>query len=60
MSSMMGIRSVQVECGEHIQGFLTSTNRFVDRYEAMVIAVANNQLIGVPNNKEKLFSEDIY
>lgn len=30
--------------GEHIQGFLTSNNRFVDRHEAMKIAFEANQV----------------
>lgn len=44
-----------------IQGFLTDTDRFVDRYEAKKIAVAANQLI-VPEKDTyaELFSEDVW
>lgn len=43
------------------QGFLTNTNRFVDRYEAKDIAVAANQLI-VPLEETyaQLYSEDVW
>lgn len=44
-----------------IQGFLTSTNRFVDRFEAYQIALKENQIV---NTKDlivnKLFSENLY
>lgn len=45
----------------HVQGFWTSENRFVDRYEAKKIAVAANQLI-VPEEDTgaELFSEDVW
>lgn len=44
-----------------IQGFLTSKNRFVDRYEALVIALENNQVLDIEDVREnKLFSEDLY
>ena len=47
-----------------VQGFLTSTNRFVTRKEAYKIAYDNNQIIG-PNkgyseNSIGLTSEDLY
>ena len=44
-----------------VQGFLTDTNQFVDRYEAKEIAVAANQLI-VPleDTYAELFSEDVW
>lgn len=43
------------------EGFLTNTNRFVNRVEAKKIAVAANQLI-VPEKETftELYSEDIY
>ncbi len=49
---------------EHIQGFITNTNRFVDRKEAYKIAFEANQIIG-PNkgyseNSIGLTSEDLY
>lgn len=37
MSSLTGLRSVETEVGEYIQGFLTNQNRFVDREEAWII-----------------------
>lgn len=40
-----------------IQGFLTNTDRFVDRSEAAVIAFKSGQ---VDKLKKKLFSEDLY
>lgn len=42
---------------EHIQGFLTSDNRFVNRKEAGVIAYNAKQTKEI---KESLFSEDLY
>ena len=42
-----GLRTVTLALdgvGEHIQGFLTSKNRFVDRHEAMKIAFEANQV----------------
>lgn len=41
------------------QGFLTSHNRFVDRREAMRIAVECGQVEN-NTNKQLLFSEDLY
>jgi len=49
----------QHEVGEHVQGFLTSTNRFVDRKEGMMIALKNDQVIN-PYHSDTLFSEDLY
>lgn len=46
--------------GEHIQGFLTNTNRFVDRKEALEIAAKENQLLNPLSVGNILFSEDIY
>ena len=42
--------------GEHVQGFLTNKNRFVDRTEAAEIFIACG---GKPKFRE-LYSEDIY
>lgn len=39
------------------QGFLTNTNRFVDRTEAAKIAFAAGQ---IREEKSKLYSEDLY
>lgn len=43
--------------GNHIQGFLTSKNRFVDRKEAAQIAFDMGQ---TKDHKKLLFSEDLY
>lgn len=46
---------------KNIQGFLTNTNRFVNRYEAFEIAIGADQvIINKERNIKKLFSEDIY
>ncbi len=59
MVSVTGIRSVESEVGEYVQGFLTSKNRFVDREEAMIIAEEADQIIGYTHSN-RLFSEDLY
>ena len=47
-----------------IQGFITNTNRFVNRKEAYQIAYSANQIIGpnkgYPTNEIGLTSEDLY
>lgn len=57
MSKLTGKRSP--ELGEHIQGFLTNKNRFVDREEAMNLMLENTDKIDFINKRE-LFSEDLY
>ncbi len=48
----------------NIQGFITNTNRFVDRQEAYKIAFEADQIIGpnkgIPENIIGLTSEDLY
>ena len=46
----------------HVQGFLTEDNQFVDRYEAMNIAVDEEQLLDPEIYKpgQPLFSEDVW
>tara|TARA_R110000782_G_scaffold29041_1_gene72507 strand:+ start:6215 stop:6520 length:306 start_codon:yes stop_codon:yes gene_type:complete len=46
------------EHGEHIQGFLTNSNRFVDREEGAEIWVKNGGKLNY--SKDKLYSEDLY
>ena len=41
-----------------VKGFITDTGRFVDRYEAQIIAFQSKQINKI--NKSGLFSEDIY
>ena len=51
------------EAGESIQGFLTNLNRFVDRKEAMEIALKSGQIKDknkLINPRIGLFSEDLY
>ena len=61
MCSITGLRSVESECGEYIQGFLTNLNRFVDREEALIIALKNNQVLDVSDvSGNRLHSEDLY
>ena len=57
MSSLTGLRSVEEEVGEYIQGFLTNKNRFVDREEGAIIAFDAKQ---ITEEKKTLFSEDLY
>lgn len=64
VKSLSGLRTVRFSpdsVGENIQGFMTNTNRFVDREEAFNIAEDNWQL----NDRERgnsrtLYSEDLY
>lgn len=44
---------------EFAQGFITDLGRFVDRFEAMVIARAKNQLLK-PTTRDFLISEDVW
>jgi hypothetical protein len=46
------------EHGEHIQGFLTNKNRFVDRKEGGEIWISNGGKLGY--SKDELYSEDLY
>lgn len=55
--ALAGKRSVEPEIGQHVQGFITNKDRFVNRKEAGDIAFSARQI------KEKtdcLFSEDLY
>ena len=61
MVSITGLRSIPEEAGEEEQGFLTNTNRFVDRLEAANIATENGQVEkDLINPNVGLFSEDLY
>lgn len=46
--------------GSAKQGFWTSTNRWVNRHDACVIARAANQLIRKTGPEDILFSEDVW
>lgn len=54
--SALGIRSI----GNHEQGFVTSTGRFVDRGEAARLAYAAGQLMKLDFQPKTLFSEDVW
>jgi hypothetical protein len=46
---------------EKSQGFLTSKNRYVEREEALQIALKNNQVLDLKEVRgNKLYSEDLY
>ncbi len=65
VKTLSGLRSVQYGkegVGESIQGFLTNRNRFVDRLEALQIALTAEQVKkkDLYNPKIGLFSEDLY
>lgn len=55
--ALTGLRSVESEIGEYIQGFLTNKNRFVDRGEAAIIAYNEKQIL---KPTSELYSEDLY
>ena len=60
MSSLTGLRTCAFgeDCsGEHEQGFLTNTNRFVDREEGGQIAFNAGQ---TKDLRTTLYSEDLY
>lgn len=58
MIAITGKRSVAIECGEYVQGFLTSKNRFVDRQEgAKLFILGGGEL---KYSSEELYSEDLY
>ena len=54
--AVTGLRDA--ESGEHIQGFLTSKNRFVDREEGAEIFINDGGILKY--SKTKLYSEDLY
>jgi len=43
-----------------VDGFLTSKNRFVDRFEGASLALDCGQIDKLNYNKKKLYSEDLY
>jgi hypothetical protein len=57
VSILLGMKTKENICGEYVQGFLTTYNRFVDREEAAIIAFNSGQ---IDVKKKELFSEDIY
>ena len=57
-SVITGLRDA--ESGEHVQGFLTNLNRFVDRQEGWDIAKNADQIVMVTGGEGTLYSEDLY
>ena len=53
---------VEYDKQTHIQGFLTEDNQFIDRYEAMDIALEEEQLLDpeIYQSGKPLFSEDVW
>lgn len=51
-------QKIEYDKKTHVQGFLTSTDRFVDRYEAAEIALAAKQITN--SNIHILYSEDVW
>jgi len=60
MVAITGKRSVKLEVGEIVQGFLTNKNRFVNRAEGAEIATKNGQIEYLSYSKTDLYSEDLY
>ena len=65
VKTLSGLRTVKLgpdSVGETIQGFMTNKNRFVDRNEAMLIAIKSFQVKeeDLYNPRIGLFSEDLY
>lgn len=64
VKALTGLRTVlsgENSVGDYIQGFLTTSNRFVERHEAFDIAEAAGQLNDrVRGESRYLYSEDIY
>ena len=57
VNALLGTK--QYQQGEQEQAFLTSTNRFVNRKEACIIAKNQGQLNQYYNGDDRLFSEFI-
>ena len=52
---------VEYDKDNHVQGFIDEQNKFYDRYDAMDIAVARNQISWeFYMNNRQLYSEDIW
>ena len=60
LAALSGLRSVTVEVGNYVQGFLTNMNRFVDRYEAAKIALGCGQVSKLQYFKDQLDSSDLF
>lgn len=58
--SVQNYEALKLRGIEETQGFLTSSGRFVDRKEAWLIAIEQNQIASEPTRHGILFSEDLY
>jgi len=56
---MANINTIEM-AGPDNQGFITNTGRFVDRVEALEIAVTADQIIEGRRLSRELFSEDVW
>lgn len=59
------IQEIKAETGDRTpatdpQGFLTDTNRFVDRIEGAQLALSNGQITKLKFSSRLLFSEDLW
>jgi hypothetical protein len=52
-------KGLPIDAQRH-QGFITNTGRFVDRFEAFLIAEAAQQIKIKPGPANELFSEDVW
>lgn len=61
MHNMLALTGLEADykAGKSIQGFLTNTNRFVDRIEGAKIALESKQIEKLQFGKQ-LYSEDLY
>ena len=57
--SCIGLRSIDRDMGVEVQGFMTTEDRFVNRVEALKIAINANQLQYIPIFRDYLISQDI-
>lgn len=55
MLALTGKRTVEIEVGKYVQGFLTNHNTFLNREEAAIIAFEAGQILV---KKKELYSED--
>ena len=60
---LSGKRTVELAddgVGKTTQGFITNTNKFVNREEAAIIALESKQISKLNYSTETLYSEDLY
>jgi hypothetical protein len=57
VKALTNLNTVTTSCGEYVQGFLTSENRFLNRSEAHSLFI---ECGGSPEFSNELYSEDLY